>query len=320
MMNLKTFFKNIFNTKEISDDNIRKFAQTHVSRLTAANTGGIYTPQLTAVQALYTAFANAINAEDVALANQQGSTITADDYFYEFKTAISQKEGIVRGIFGVNSAQYQAFFPEGLSEYSAATKGNVEMLMNRIVQAATLYNASLTPDFLPLFTANKTNYINARNAQLQNIGGVEVLKSATAVARQALTTQLMKNLLIIASNNVGDTTLLEDFFDQSFIRSNTAPDDGSIQGTVAPTATVNIENTGLAIDTDFTLTNTGTQPLKFGIETADNIPVALGILVAPNATIVATYLQLLGVNPPGSMFLNVTNTGIAAGSYSVLIE
>jgi len=320
MMNLKTFFKNIFNTKEISDDNIRKFAQTHVSRLTAANTGGIYTPQLTAVQALYTAFANAINAEDVALANQQGSTITADDYFYEFKTAISQKEGIVRGIFGVNSAQYQAFFPEGLSEYSAATKGNVEMLMNRIVQAATLYNASLTPDFLPLFTANKTNYINARNAQLQNIGGVEVLKSATAVARQALTTQLMKNLLIIASNNVGDTTLLEDFFDQSFIRSNTAPDDGSIQGTVAPTATVNIENTGLTIDTDFTLTNTGTQPLKFGIETADNIPVALGILVAPNATIVATYLQLLGVNPPGSMFLNVTNTGIAAGSYSVLIE
>ena len=319
-MNLKTFFKNIFNTKEISDDNIRKFAQTHVSRLTAANTGGIYTPQLTAVQGLYTAFANAVNAEDVALANQQGSTITADDYFYEFKTAISQKEGIVRGIFGVNSAQYQAFFPEGMSEYSAATKGNVEMLMNRIVQAATLYNASLTPDFLPLFAGIETNYLAARNAQLQNIGGVEVLKSATAVARQALTLQLMKNLLIIASNNVGDTTMLEDFFDQSFIRSNTAPDDGSIEGTVAGNATVNIENTGLTINTDFTITNTGTQALKFGIETTEFNPVAFGIDVAPNSTVVANYLELLGPNPPGSAFFNVTNMTPAIGSYSVLIE
>jgi len=32
MMNMETFFKNHFNTKEISDDNIRKFTEIHLQR------------------------------------------------------------------------------------------------------------------------------------------------------------------------------------------------------------------------------------------------------------------------------------------------
>jgi len=110
------------------------------------------------------------------------------------------------------------------------------------------------------------------------------------------------------------------FVYRSFIPSNTAPDDGSIEGTVAGNATVNIENTGQTINTDFTITNTGSQALKFGIETTEFNPVAFGIDVAPNSNVVANYLELLGPNPPGSVFFNVTNITPAIGSYSVLIE
>lgn len=319
-MNLKTFFKNIFNTKEISDANLSKFAQTHQARLTAANAGGVYGVQLTAITTTYNAFVAAMNAEDVEMANQQGTTITTDTIFANFKAQISQKEGIVRGIFGINSAEYQSFFPLGLTEYSTATKANVEMLMNRIVAAATTHSAALTPDFLPLFTGIKNDYAAARTAQLLKIGNVESLKSATATARQTLTNQLMTNLLIIASNNVGDTTMLEDFFDQSFIRPSNAPNDGSIQGTVLPNQTVNIEDQGIDENTEFIINNTGTQPLSFGIVPTDTTPALPGVVAAPNDTLTVTYMQLLGANPPGSMFFNVTNANPETGSYKVWIE
>ena len=320
MLNLKTIFRNLFNTREISDANLKKFSQTHISRLTSANTGGTYNDILADVQAAYTPFANAINAEDFAHSQQQGNTIAADNIFYEFKTLISQKEGFVRGIWGVNSPQYQDFFPEGLSEYSQATKTNVEMLMSRIVAAATTHNAELNPDFLLLFQGIESNYLAARTAQLTKIGEVETLKTNSSNARQVLTTQLMKNLLIIASNNVGNTSMLEDYFDQSFIRSNIAPDDGSIGGVIAANTTINIESEGLTIDTEITITNSGNTPLKFGIEQTATTAVENGIVVAEGATFIATYLQLLGGNPQGSSFLNVTNFGATAGAYSILIQ
>ena len=155
---------------------------------------------------------------------------------------------------------------------------------------------------------------------VQQLITMRKLMRAYLFKRRHLNKQLTKNLLIIASNHVGDTTMLEDFFDQSFIRNTAAPDDGSIVGTVAANTTINIESQGLGLDTEFTLTNNGTQGLHFGIQPMADTPVLGGTIVEAGATIVATYLQLLGGSPQGSTYLNITNPSPVAGAYSVLIE
>ena len=320
MMNLKTFFKNIFETKEISDSNMSKFGESHVSRLTASNPNGIYDTMIIDTNATLLTYKNAINSEDVAVANKQGKTITTDTLFAEFQDLISQKEGTIRGIFKVGSPTYETFFPLGLTEYSTANKANIEMLMNRVVAAATAIVADLPPSFLPQFTDIMENYITARKEQLSKIGNVEALKSATATARHNLSIQLMKNLLIIASNNIGNTSMLEDYFDQSFIRNSSQPNDGSIEGVISANQTINIENKGINFDTEFILTNNGPQTLNFGIQQNEQDPVTTGVLVAPNTTLPANYVQLLGSNPVGSAYLNVTNPSALAGAYRVLIE
>jgi hypothetical protein len=48
MINLETFFKNHFDTKEISDNNLKLFAEDHLQRITANNPGGIYSSGITA--------------------------------------------------------------------------------------------------------------------------------------------------------------------------------------------------------------------------------------------------------------------------------
>jgi hypothetical protein len=320
MINLRTFFIDHFNSSRISDDNMKKFAQTHLSRLQASNTAGTYSALIAQTQLVYTPFEQAMYAEDYAHSTQQGNTVQVDDMFYNFKTLVSQKEGFVRGTWGINSPQYQAFFPEGLTEYSNCTKANVEMLMNRMISAADTYQGELGVEFLNFFTNLKDDYITARTNQLNKIGEVEVDKTATANARQALAAQLMQNVLVIASNHVGRTDMVEDFFDQSFIRSNAAPDDGSIADTIAPNTTVNIESMGINLNSQFTFINTGAVPLHFGIETNATAEVLNGLIVPPGATIQANYIQLLGSNASGSTYLNVTNHNAIQGGYSVLIE
>ena len=101
------------------------------------NGGGEFTTMITDTTTAYTNYFGSITDEDTKFAVQQGLTITMNNAVENFKKAVSQKEGIVRGNFGKDSSQYQEFFPNGVTEYSQATLQNVEMLMQRFVDAAT---------------------------------------------------------------------------------------------------------------------------------------------------------------------------------------
>ena len=89
--------------------------------------------------------------EDTKFAVQQGLTIAVENAVENFKKAVSQKEGIVRGNFGKNSPAYQDFFPLGLTEYNKANLQNVELLMQRMVTAANAHVSDLGIPFLTEF-------------------------------------------------------------------------------------------------------------------------------------------------------------------------
>ena len=218
MLDLRTFFKNHFDTDKISDDNMRKFAEIHLQRLSANNTGGQYTTMITSLTAAYTAYYGALQNEDAKYALQQGLTITLTNIFESFKSYVSLKEGIIRGTFGKESAQYQEFFPQGLLEFTQATLANVQVLIDRMVLYTDKYQTELGPALLSAFEDYKANFISAREAQLQKIGEVKDLKVVTSTTRDVVENELMKNVHLIAAMYIGNVEQCILFFDQSFIR------------------------------------------------------------------------------------------------------
>ena len=217
MMNLRNYFKVAFSDGKISDEKLAKFTETHIQRLAANNTDGRYSRMLDDTNAAYEAYFGAITTEDTQFAVQQSYTKSMQAVFEEFRKTVSQKEGAVRSIWNTDSPTYQEFFPYGLTEYSSSTLTNVEMLMARIVAAARAHEKELGETFIQLFADIQSRFIAARTAQLQKKGKVSESKDASGQKRVNLERQLMKNLLTLATEYMGNPDRGMDFFDQSIV-------------------------------------------------------------------------------------------------------
>jgi hypothetical protein len=228
MIDLRKLFKNHFDTDKISDDNLRKFAEIHLERLSANNGTAQFTAMITATTTAYTNYFGAMTNEDTKYAIQQGLTITMKNIVDGFKKYVSQKEGIIRGNFGKESAEYQEFFPLGLTEYGNATLANIETLMSRFLAASERHNAALGAALQTDAEAYLTDFKNARKAQLEKIGEVSAQKTTTSTSRDVIENELMKNVHLIASMFIGDVDRCMDFFDQSFIRGSEKEDEEEI--------------------------------------------------------------------------------------------
>jgi hypothetical protein len=206
----------------------KKFTQDHIQRITANNGGGLFTTLLNETVTAYTAYFGNITEEDLAFAVQQSLTMSADNLIKTFKDTTSQKEGIIKATYGKGSPTYQEFFPLGLTEYSNATKANVETLMTRMVSAITVHVADLGLPLKNLFADIKSNYITARNLQLAKIGEVSSEKTQVRSTRDVIEVQLCKNLHFIGYTYPGNADRCMDFFDQSIIRPSQSSDSDGI--------------------------------------------------------------------------------------------
>ena len=118
MINLETIFKNHFNTDRISDDNIQKFAEINLQRMSANNGGGEFTQMIADTTAAYTGYFGAITDEDTKFAVQQGLTIAMNNAMKGFQDWISKKAvHQVIAAFGEDSPEYQEFFPLAMASF-----------------------------------------------------------------------------------------------------------------------------------------------------------------------------------------------------------
>ena len=234
MQNLKAFFKNHFNTPQISDDNLKKFTEDHLQRLVSNNTGGQFDALITDTTTAYTTYYGAISDEGARFALQQALTKAMNNAVEAFKKAVSQKEGIIRGTFGKDAPAYQEFFPFGVTEYTHANLADIERLMDQFLTAANAHVAEVGIPFVTEFQNYKSAYMSAREAQLLKKAEVTDLKSASTVKRDVVEVQLMKNLLTVAGMYIGKEEMCNDFFDQSIIRSGSS-DNGEEEEPTPPT-------------------------------------------------------------------------------------
>lgn len=218
MIKLEVFFKVHFRTKKISDSNLREFAQEHLSALNSENPGGIYDELIAETTLKYERFRKAISDEETLIARREGSTVAKNHAMKNFQRIISQKEGLVRSAFGKNSGEYQEFFPQKVKEYLHANMGTIDIIMARFLQASIKYQLVLGVEFANLFTQLKNEFLNARSTQMELMGKVSNAKSESRDSRREMEKQLMKNLLIIASNNVGEPNKVGIYFNQRLLK------------------------------------------------------------------------------------------------------
>ena len=221
MLNLNILFKNHFSSRLISDNSIRKFAEVHLQRLSANNSGGEFTQIITDTQHAFNSYFGSMSDEDQNYAVQQGLTISVTKVLNEFKQFISSSEGLVRAQFGKKSAEYQEFFPNKMKEYWHLNLANAEKVMERFYNVAGKHTNVFGNSITNLAQTLLTEFTEARSNQLKKKGEVAEKKSSTRERRKNLELQLIKNLHYIGYLYPGNVNRCNDYFDQSFLRSKT---------------------------------------------------------------------------------------------------
>ncbi len=217
MIDLNRFFRNPFDDVEISDDELRSFSEDHLGRLSAANTGGVFTSRLTDTTAVFNAFFGVVTNEELKLALQIAATQAMNtrwDAFVAYMTVKGHARVVDRA--GNPSALYTQFFPRGLTEFHKVSVADSLSLANRTKQLATDNVATLGQDFADLVTQLVTDYSTARGAQVTLKGEKVDAGADRRVARAALTLQLFDNLLFLAQSNKGDP-VAGNYFNQSLL-------------------------------------------------------------------------------------------------------
>jgi len=328
MINLKLFFRNHLDTKYVSDDHMKEFTEVHLLRLTANNPGSIYSPLITDTTTVYTAYFGAISNEDLKFSLQQGLTITMQNTMKDFIKMVQKKQGIIQGTWGKGSAEYQEFLPHGLLEYDHATLANIELLMNRMVGASTAHSADLPAGFVTLFSDLRDAYTDARTAQVTVMGQVSGMKTTSETTRNDLEVQLMKNILIIASNNIGHPERVSTYFNQSIIRRHHAhvPTVNVFDNAIIMGQVVNIEVDGILDHPDgFHLKFENPGPVSYRVYASNNPSGELGSAsffdVNPGDVIDKTGTELIamiGLNATTDL-MNIKNFGPGTGYYKITI-
>jgi hypothetical protein len=122
MLSPERIFNNIFSDDTITTARLANFMQDTINRLTKANNSSFASliNQLTpALEALHKELGNV----DIAKTLQKGRTLLVDGIMDSFKKNMSNLEGVIaHALGGSNTAAYLEFYPQGITEYSKATK------------------------------------------------------------------------------------------------------------------------------------------------------------------------------------------------------
>jgi hypothetical protein len=279
MISFAVFFKIHFDSDRISDDDLKRYSQSHIERVTVNNVNHKYDVMIAATTTAYNNYYNAISAESTNEGLKQSATMSVDTILAQFKAEVSSMEGVIARAFRTEPSKIEEFFPYGLSEYSKATKSNVEMLMDRIVNACGNNSSKLPADFDETVRALRASYNEHRRTQLNKIGTVADDKARAATLRNVLEIQLMKNILDLAKEYLGDPVNGLKFFDQSILKTEASkPGEGGnggtvFTGTVLPGAKVTIMEGGFTATSSFIFENSGDAVLRIYIAAKADDPV-----------------------------------------------
>ncbi len=247
MIQLTRLVNDIFDDRELTDANLRTYADDHLIRLANKNPNSVYAALIADTTSRYTDYYGSMTSEATKEAISEGLTIARRYAEEEVLAKLSRQRDLIAYKFGTDSPIYQQFFPQGMDEYRRARLDDLTTILDRYMAAATVH---LTPEF-PLEVAEMADlvlaYNNARTAQRDAFSETENLRTGRRESRKALTLQLTRNILTLAIDFLEDPDGFDDYFDARLLPMGTSsgsddddddtPATTTLLGTVTDSAT-----------------------------------------------------------------------------------
>lgn len=315
MRNLYSFFWNIFAQAKVGDAKFRVFCEFHLQGLINNNPGTTYDVIIALLTTAYMNYYGALEDEATKVAIREGKTVTMNKSRKLIDDFVSRQEGLVRSKWGKDSAEYQEFYPQGITGYTRATLAGYDIVIERFKNAVTAHAADFTPAFVTEANTLISNFLTMRTAQINLMTIVSGKRTVSSKSRLELEMQVMQNLLIIASNNVGHPEVMPKYFDQSIIR----PASKKIHaGNVAASSTEHILIHTFEADEMVMLSNKGNAKLFIGLCLDKLMPVTIGVHIGAGES---TSVQASNLGDIAHKYLNVTNENAdTSGAYEVELE
>jgi hypothetical protein len=238
----------------------------------------------------------------------------------QFKNTMSTEEPfIARALEGNNTPAYLQFYPQGVKEYSLASKTAMGVLVNRVKVAAIEYADALGTTLSNQLQAFEASWLSSRNTQQQQMGNVENNRSNRTEARMEVELALVSTVHTIASKFPGEVEQCSAFFDFSLLYSQARHRHLNFSGIIAASGTVEVLNRTLTDNSTITLRNPD-----------DNAAIAVWLAATANGTLPEQYVEVQpghahDVKPSalGSLqhtFLMVQNlSSVNEGAYEVVV-
>ncbi len=253
---------------QVGRDLIVEFFNDHFNRTKQATaTGAPFGELLTPFEECLARLTASKTGTAVNLAQQGSDTMTVDNLIQQFKDSISALEPKVMVHFPKGSVQYHEFFPQGKSAYNRITKGNIDNLFATVLAASENHKDQLGQALKDEFATLQSNYIIARNKQLEKKGSTSSTRSAWDDNLEEIKDLAFHNLLMIADHHRGQPEKIRLYFDQSIItldKHKQAGDDTAQAYTLTvPASATAVANINFALGDTLLVTNTGDVPVCY---------------------------------------------------------
>jgi len=198
MIQLDRLFQNLFSEKDIRPSRLIVFAKTHLAALEKNNPAGIFDLIISQTEALIQNLHAADNQKYSYRGDRKGQAVEKVLLRQTIINYLRLKEGLVKSVFGKESAPYVEFFPDGLTLLYTSTDTGFTSALDILLKRTIQYEAELGTGFRTELT-NLLNEWKQSNAVLRQAKAH--LSSSQIDVRQgfeALGVQLSKNAYTIA--------------------------------------------------------------------------------------------------------------------------
>lgn len=209
----------LFKEKNLSDTDLHGFTEEFLIRLAKPenNPAGIYNTLLSETTTLYQTFYQTYVAHKTELAISKSITLGLNQAFRAVIDKLRSLQGLIKFLFSENSAIYHEFFPRGMTQYHHVPLANADLLLSRFRTMATMHLQATHPtevaELNTLITKFLDEWLRHENIQAQ----IDATANARNQQRKALTLQLTRCFLIIASNNLENPHHFTNYYEKRYL-------------------------------------------------------------------------------------------------------
>lgn len=205
-------YGNLFTSNRITPDRLYNFSSETRRRLNVENAAS-YSDYINQLNPATDNLGKILGELKKALSERKSSIKERDLLMQKIKTTMSENEGLIRGLVGgFNSAAYARFYPNGISEYTQANIGEMELLVKRITNETTGNADKLGAELTTLLTSFEPTWLAAVAEVSKANKALADKRSARTVAVNALQ-YILSDLIRSVGKSASDEAQYKAFFD-----------------------------------------------------------------------------------------------------------